>query len=55
MNYLQAYYQSFVPAVNTAYKNTVVSGHAMITDDFGGNCATTAFPPAAPPVPGGAK
>lgn len=44
MNDLQAYYLSFVPAVNTFYKNTVASGHAMITDDFGSNCATTASP-----------
>ena len=44
MNDLQTYYQSFVPTGNTIFKNTVVSGHAMITDDFGGNCATTASP-----------
>lgn len=44
MNDLQAYYQSFVPIVNTFYKNTLASGHAMITDDFGGSCATTAAP-----------
>ena len=44
MNDLQVYYQSFVPIVNTFYKNNIASGHAMITDDFGGSCATTASP-----------
>jgi len=44
MNDLQTYYRNFVPAENTFYKNTVPSGHAMITDEFGGNCATTAAP-----------
>lgn len=44
MNDLKTYYASFVPAANVAYKNSLGSGHAMITDDFGGNCATTAAP-----------
>ena len=44
MNALQSYYQSFVPDVNTIYKNSIVSGHAMITDDFGGNCIATTAP-----------
>jgi predicted esterase len=44
VNDLQAYYRSFVPAANIFYKNTLASGHAMITDDFGGSCATTASP-----------
>ena len=44
MNDLRTYYTSFVPAANIVYKNTLGSGHAMITDDFGGSCATTATP-----------
>jgi poly(3-hydroxybutyrate) depolymerase len=44
MNDLQTYYQSFVPAANTVYKNTIGAGHAMVTDDFGGTCSTTASP-----------
>jgi hypothetical protein len=41
---LQAYYRSFVPVANTFYNNAIPSGHAMITDDFGGHCPTTAPP-----------
>jgi poly(3-hydroxybutyrate) depolymerase len=44
MNDLQTYYQSFVPAANTFYKNTVGAGHAMVTDDYGSACSTTASP-----------
>jgi poly(3-hydroxybutyrate) depolymerase len=44
MNDLKTYYASFVPAAGIAYKNTLASGHAMITDDYGGSCATTATP-----------
>ena len=44
MNDLKTYYASFVPAANTVYKNTIGSGHAMITDDFGAACSTTASP-----------
>jgi predicted esterase len=44
MNDLHAYYQSFVPAANIFYNNTLATGHAMITDDFGGSCSTTASP-----------
>ena len=44
MNDLKTYYTSFVPAANIVYKNTLGSGHAMITDDFGGSCGTTATP-----------
>jgi poly(3-hydroxybutyrate) depolymerase/chitodextrinase len=44
MNDLKTYYGSFVPAANIAYKNNLASGHAMITDDFGGSCASTASP-----------
>jgi hypothetical protein len=44
MDDLQTYYGSFVPVANTFYKNAIPSCHAMITDDFGGNCATTAPP-----------
>ncbi|MDL9998294.1 PHB depolymerase family esterase [Variovorax sp. J22P240] len=44
MNDLKTYYQSFVPAANTYYKNNLGSGHAMITDDYGGSCGTTATP-----------
>ena len=44
MNDLEAYYASFVPAANTFYKNTLGAGHAMITDDFGAACSTTASP-----------
>jgi poly(3-hydroxybutyrate) depolymerase len=44
MNDLKTYYGSFVPAANTVYKNTLGSGHAMITDDFGAACSTTASP-----------
>ena len=44
MNDLKTYYTSFVPAANIVYKNTLGSGHGMITDDFGGSCAATATP-----------
>ena len=44
MNDLKTYYQSFVPAANTYYKNNLGSGHAMITDDYGGSCGATASP-----------
>ena len=44
MNDLQTYYQSFVPAANMFYKNTIGAGHAMITDDYGASCSTTASP-----------
>ena len=44
MNDLQTYYASFVPATNTFYKNTIGAGHAMITDDYGSSCGTTASP-----------
>jgi poly(3-hydroxybutyrate) depolymerase len=44
MDDLKSYYQSFVPAANTIYRNTVPAGHAMVTDDFGGGCSTTASP-----------
>jgi len=44
MNDLQTYYQGFVPAGNIVYRNNVAAGHAMITDDFGGACGTTASP-----------
>ncbi|MEJ8809925.1 hypothetical protein WKW77_02540 [Variovorax ureilyticus] len=44
MNDLKTYYQSFVPTANTFYKNTIGSGHAMITDDYGSSCSTTASP-----------
>lgn len=41
---LQAYYRNFVPAGNTIYKNSISAGHAMITDDYGGQCEATAPP-----------
>jgi len=44
MNDLQTYYQAFVPAANIAYEKTVAAGHAMVTDDYGSTCATTASP-----------
>jgi len=44
MNDLRTYYQSFVPAAAIAYKNDLASGHAMITDDYGSSCGTTASP-----------
>ncbi|MDF0604835.1 fibronectin type III domain-containing protein [Neisseriaceae bacterium TC5R-5] len=44
MNALQTYYQSFVPAANTIYKNNIAAEHAMITDDFGSSCATNGTP-----------
>ena len=44
MNDLKTYYGSFVPAANTFYKNSIGAGHAMITDDYGGSCSTTASP-----------
>jgi hypothetical protein len=44
MNDLQTYYQAFVPAGNIAYKNNLGAGHAMVTDDYGGACNTTASP-----------
>ena len=44
MNDLKTYYTSFVPAANIVYKNTLGSGHGMITDDFGSACSDTATP-----------
>ncbi len=44
MDDLKTYYQSFVPAANTVYKNNLGAGHAMVTDDYGGACSTTASP-----------
>jgi poly(3-hydroxybutyrate) depolymerase len=44
MNDLQTYYQGFIPAANIVYKNNIAAGHAMITDDYGSSCATTASP-----------
>jgi len=44
VNDLEAYYRSFVPASNIVHENGIASGHAMITDDFGGRCDTTAPP-----------
>ncbi|MDH6594157.1 poly(3-hydroxybutyrate) depolymerase [Variovorax sp. TBS-050B] len=44
MDDLKTYYQSFVPAANTVYKNNLGAGHAMVTDDYGAACGTTAAP-----------
>jgi poly(3-hydroxybutyrate) depolymerase len=44
MNDLKTYYGSFVPVANTVYKSTIGAGHAMVTDDFGAACSTTASP-----------
>lgn len=44
MDDLKTYYQSFVPAANTVYKNNLGAGHAMVTDDYGGACNSTAAP-----------
>ncbi len=44
MNDLLAYYKNFMPAGNIVYRNDVASGHAMITDDYGSSCGTTASP-----------
>jgi poly(3-hydroxybutyrate) depolymerase len=44
MDDLKTYYQSFVPAANTVYKNNIGAGHAMVTDDYGSACSTTAAP-----------
>ncbi len=44
MDDLKTYYQSFVPAANTVYKNNLGAGHAMVTDDYGAACSTTAAP-----------
>jgi poly(3-hydroxybutyrate) depolymerase len=41
---LQDYYLNFVPAGSIVYKKDIAAGHAMITDDFGGDCAATASP-----------
>jgi hypothetical protein len=37
-------YQSFVPAANIVYKNTLAAEHAMVTDDYGNSCATKGLP-----------
>ncbi len=44
MNELKSYYQSFMPGESIFYKSDIPAGHAMITDDFGGPCSTTAAP-----------
>jgi len=44
VNRLFDYYRTFVPDENIVYKKDIPAGHAMITDDFGGDCAVTATP-----------
>jgi poly(3-hydroxybutyrate) depolymerase len=44
MNDLLAYYQGFVPSSNIVYRSDVPAGHAMVTDDQGGACGSTASP-----------
>jgi hypothetical protein len=44
MNRLLDYYRNLVPAENILYRNDIPAGHAMITDDYGGECAATASP-----------
>lgn len=44
MTDLQTYYASFVPSANVVFNNTVPSGHAMITDDYGSTCSSTQSP-----------
>jgi poly(3-hydroxybutyrate) depolymerase len=44
MGDLLDYYRRFVPAARIAVRNDVASGHAMITDDFGGSCAASELP-----------
>jgi len=41
---LQAYYREYVPVSAIAFVSNVDAGHAMVTDDYGGRCATTAPP-----------
>ncbi len=41
---LLAYYLNFVPAERIAVRRDVASGHAMITDDFGGACGASEPP-----------
>jgi poly(3-hydroxybutyrate) depolymerase len=44
MDDLQAWYRSFVPAADIVYKKDLASGHAMITDDYGSACKSSASP-----------
>lgn len=44
MNDLNTYYQALLPSSNIVYRNNVAAGHAMVTDDYGGTCSTTASP-----------
>lgn len=44
MNDLRTYYESFVPGAQIAYRNDVAAGHAMVTDDEGAACGSTASP-----------
>jgi poly(3-hydroxybutyrate) depolymerase len=41
---LYAYYRAWVPAERIVFVREVPAGHAMVTTDFGGSCATTAAP-----------
>ncbi|MBC8059008.1 MAG: hypothetical protein H7Y61_20770 [Rhizobiales bacterium] len=41
---LKTYYRSFVPAANIVHNDTLGAGHAMVTDDHGAPCGTTALP-----------
>lgn len=41
---LASYYRNFVTADNVSYQKLDGAGHAMITDDFGNDCAVSASP-----------
>jgi poly(3-hydroxybutyrate) depolymerase len=41
---LLAYYQQFVAPANIAVKRDIAAEHAMVTDDFGNDCAAKALP-----------
>jgi poly(3-hydroxybutyrate) depolymerase len=41
---LERYYREYVPPAAIAYVKVVNAGHAMVTTDYGGSCASTAAP-----------
>jgi poly(3-hydroxybutyrate) depolymerase len=41
---LRRYYAAFMPVAQIAFVDDVPAGHAMVTADYGGACATTARP-----------
>ena len=44
MDAVRDYYSFFVPSDKIVYRNDIDAGHAMVTDDYGNACSTSASP-----------